>query len=167
MYFKKLLGCLLIVLVSGCVPMCDQQPPVQPLRCREAQTRNFESTDSRTVMKAMINVLQDEGYIVKNAVVELGLLTAEKDVNVPGYCDPYCSDWFFCFDDRYPNHALVELTANISEYGDDTRVRVNFQKRVFDNYGCVIEANQEMSEQHYREFFAKVSRGVFFQIENL
>lgn len=167
MHFKKIIGCFVLTLVAGCTPMCQEREQVQPLQRREAQTRCFESTDMKTVMKAMINVLQDEGYIVKNAVFELGLLTAEKDMNVQGDCDPCYIDWFFFNDVRYPSHALIELTANISDYGDDTRVRVNFQRRVFDNYGCVMEADQMLNEHEYRDFFAKVSRGVFFQIENL
>lgn len=167
MCFKKIIGGLLIFFSSSCTPMCRQYDQTPPMQRREVQTRNFESADPKTVMKAMINVLQDEGYVVKGAVLDLGLLTAEKDVDLRGEYEPCMMDWYFMCDTRYPKHVVLEMTANVSEYGDDTRVRVNFQKRLYDNYGCVLETNQMMDDHDYRDFFAKVSRGVFFQIENL
>ena len=64
-------------LVGGCRPAV--QPPKTQLEVREFQTRTFDVADPKLVMKAMLNVLQDDGYVVKNAVVDLGLITASQE----------------------------------------------------------------------------------------
>ena len=67
--------------ISGCAPI-DREPALTQLQVREIQTREFETMDVKLVMKGMMNVLQDDGYIIKNAVLDLGLLSAEKDIDV-------------------------------------------------------------------------------------
>src|SRR5210317_827536 len=52
------------------------------LQIRQIQTRTYEIAESELVMKAMLNVLQDDGFIVKTAVPELGLLTATKEIDI-------------------------------------------------------------------------------------
>jgi len=49
---------------------------------REFQTRYYDTNDVKLVMKSVLNVLQDDGFIVKNAVPELGLLTANKEIDL-------------------------------------------------------------------------------------
>src|SRR5262245_46081965 len=74
---------LVAVLAAGCGAAAP--PPQTQLQVREYQTRVFDIPDHKLAMKAMLNVLQDDGFVVKNAVVELGLITAEKEIDLaPG-----------------------------------------------------------------------------------
>jgi hypothetical protein len=43
------------------------------LQIRQIQTRTYELSESELVMKAMLNVLQDDGFIIKTAVPGIGL----------------------------------------------------------------------------------------------
>ena len=74
--------CLLaMLLVSvGCVPPAPQKTQLQ---IREFQTRSYDTKDTRMVMKALLNVLQDDSFIVKNANVDLGLITASLVKGIP------------------------------------------------------------------------------------
>lgn len=72
---------LLFSFTFGCVPM-PPKPQQTQLQIREFQTRTYETKDTKMVMKAMLNVLQDDGFIVKNANVDLGLITATKELDV-------------------------------------------------------------------------------------
>lgn len=144
------------------------------------------------VMKAVLNVLQDDGFIVKNAVPELGLLTASKELPVERMAsDPFggfgpmasvilggatghSHDWGWGGgwgsggDDRpVSKHSIVEVSANVSEYGSVTRVRVNFQKTTIDNRGGTIDASQIDDPKFYEEFFSKVDKGIYLQREKL
>ncbi len=57
-------------------------PRKTQLEIREYQTRYFEVKDKNLVMKAVVNTLMDEGYIIKNANNDLGIVTAEKAADV-------------------------------------------------------------------------------------
>ena len=53
-------------------------PPKTQLQVREYQTRYFEVNDKNIIMKAIVNTLLDDGYIIKNVNNDLGIITAEK-----------------------------------------------------------------------------------------
>jgi hypothetical protein len=42
------------------------------------QTREFETAETTMVLKAMLNVLQDDGYIVEQVNPEVGFFNASK-----------------------------------------------------------------------------------------
>jgi len=77
---------LLALAVTGCTIV--NQPPQRPLtpqtqlQTREFQTREYDTNDVKLIMKAVLNTLQDDGFVVKNAVIDLGLLTAEKEIQL-------------------------------------------------------------------------------------
>lgn len=74
--------CTCGVMLTGCIHPQSDDLPITQLQKREIQTREFDTTNSKLVMKSMMNVLQDEGFIIKNAVMDLGLLSAEKNIDV-------------------------------------------------------------------------------------
>src|SRR3989338_4775268 len=78
---KTTLVLAFILLLGGCGGR-SKQPPMSQLQVRQMQTHDYETQDYKMVMKAMLNVLQDEGFIVKNVDVKLGFLMGEKEVNV-------------------------------------------------------------------------------------
>jgi len=69
------------LIILGCATT-PATPPKTQLEIREFQTRDYDTSDVKMVMKSLLNVLQDDSYIVKNANVELGLLSASKEVDV-------------------------------------------------------------------------------------
>ena len=62
---------------------------------------------------------------------------------------------------------IIESTINVSEFGEQTRVRANFMAKAHDNRGDVIYVQQVEDEQFYKDFFAKVDKGIFIQKEQL
>ncbi len=62
--------------------------------------------------------------------------------------------------------SVIECTANVSEYGNQVRVRVNFQVKVLDNKGGIREVKQ-IEEKYYQDLFSKVDKGIFIQKEKL
>ncbi len=159
--FVLLLG---MVAATACA---TARPQKTQLEVREFQTRSYETTDSKMVMKAVLNVLQDESYIIKNANLDLGLLSATKEVDVSKGSSKFWSTLFLGRDARWDNNAVIECSANISEFGAQTRVRVNFQSKTMDNVGAVREVKNVDDEAFYRAFFAKVDKGIFIQNEKL
>lgn len=133
------------------------------LEVRQMQTREFGSSDTKMIMKAMLNVLQDDGFIVKNAVPELGLLSATKEMDTENGAEAVLSTLLVGRHARWEKNAIIEATANVTEFGDKTRVRITFQQKRFDNYGQVKDLNTIEDPLFYQGFFSKVDKGVFIE----
>jgi hypothetical protein len=179
---------LLLLAAVACAAGCAAgvQPPKTQLEVREFQTRTFDTPDHKLVMKAMLNVLQDDGYVVKNAVVDLGLITAEKEIDVapgrsgsgglfggvggtvifgggPGgviFGGPHSPP-------TYNKTEVRDFTGNVSEFGNQTKVRVSFQRKLLDNRGDVVEVEAIDDPEFYLDFFSRMDKSLFLQKEQL
>lgn len=173
-----------LTLVAGCT--AGVRPQKTQLEVREYQTRTFDTPDTKLVMKAMLNVLQDDGYVVKNAVVDLGLITAAKEIDIaPGRSGPSGGDIFgglggtVIFGGRggvvvgpqapptYSKTEVRDFTGNISEFGKQTKVRVSFQRKVLDNRGDVVEVEPIGDAAFYQDFFSRMDKSLYLQTEQL
>ncbi len=157
---------LLFLLMTGCVSL-PQAPQKTQLEIREFQTRAYDTKDVKMVMKSLLNVLQDDGFIVKNANVELGLLTATKEVDVENKNTALVAALLGGHEARWDKNSIIESSANVSEHGKQTRVRVNFQLKTLNNKSEVVDVKQIEDQAHYQEFFSKVDKGIFIQKEKL
>jgi len=156
---------VLILLISGCATTGTL--PRTQLQIREFQTRSYETNDVKMVMKALLNVLQDEGFIVKHASVDLGLLNATKEVDVENKGEAVLLILLVGASAQWKKNSIIECTGNVSEFGNQIRVRVNFQVKVLDNKGNVMKVGQTEDSKYYQDFFSKVDKGVFIQKEKL
>ena len=136
------------------------------IRKRQFQTRTYELNDKPLVMKAMLNVLQDEGFIVYNANPLLGFIYGVKDFDTS---DPNIdiSKEFGLSKSRLNWNgvkvATIETTANVTEYGKSIRVRVNFKRKLLNIYGNAQFIDDINDENYYQEFFSKVDKAIFLQ----
>ncbi|HPQ81171.1 MAG TPA: hypothetical protein PLZ86_05545 [bacterium] len=156
---------LLVASIAGCV-WGSKAPPKTQLEIREFQTRAFDTKDHRLVMKAVLAVLQDDGYAIKNADKDLGFISASKDVDLGGA--PF---WIWGSGSknnaRWKKLRVLDATVNITEAGAQTRVRLSLQQKILDNLGGVINAGPVNDPKVYQDFFVKVDKGLFLQKENL
>jgi hypothetical protein len=166
MQLKYIPLCLLVILILGCVPAAIVPQKTQ-LEIREFQTRTYETNDSKMVMKSLLNVLQDDGYIVKNANVELGLLSASKEVDIESKGEAFILSLLAGHEARWKKNSIIECSCNVGEFGKLTRVRVNFQLKVMDNKGGVIKVETIEDPKFYQEFFAKVDKGIYIGKQRL
>lgn len=148
--------------MTSCSSRSSAVPQKSQLQIRQMQTYTFDVDDFKMVMKAMLNVLQDEGYVVKNVDMSLGFLTATKDVEERRALNIWFSD-----NPQWINQIIIDVTANVSEYQDKIRVRASFQQKEIDNLGVVYSVRQIDNPEFYQNFFSKVSKSIFIQQENL
>jgi hypothetical protein len=165
---RRLLLLALVALAAGCAPVLP--PAKTALEVRAFQTYTFDTADSKLIMKAMVNALQDDGYVLRNAVIELGLITATKETDLaPGrYTDSVGAGVF----GWQPGPAFAKLevndfTGNVSELGEQTRIRISFQRKVLDSRGQVIEVQPIDDAAFYRDFFSRIDKSVYLQKERL
>lgn len=160
----------LLLLIAFSIVGCYQPPALPPktqLQIRELQTRTYTARDQKQVMKAVINALQDDGFIIRNADKELGFINASKEMDIS---DPSLAFWFQLFagpDAAYRKNSLIEASANVSEFGPETKVRIVFQGKILDNFGRPVETKTIEDLSVYRDFFSKVDKSLFFERQGL
>ncbi len=157
-----------LFLTSCLGPSSPREPQRSQLEIRQMQTHVFDVSDFHLVMKAMLNVLQDEGYVVKNIQTDIGFLTAQKEVDVEAKGLRF---WFSTYGTadhpRWDKTSVIDVTANVTEMDHRTKVRVNFQVKRLDNYGSVVSVFPIKDPNYYQDFFAKVSKSIFIQEEKI
>lgn len=159
---------ILPLALTGCSSKGEDAPIEKTqLQIREFQTRTFDHRDGKSVMKAVLSILQDDGYIVKNAVSDLGLLTATKEVDVENGSEKFWSSFWLGHHATWKKNSLIEVSCNISTLGEKTKVRANFQVKIMDNKGGTVEVKPLDDEKFYQTFFSKVDKGLFLHNENL
>ena len=172
---KKIFLILFVLCLALPVPAKKQAQediitPMTQLEKRQFQTRTYDSSDKALVMKAMLNVLQDEGFIVYNANPLLGFIYGVKDFDTS---DPNIdiSKEFGLSKARLNMNgvrvATVETTANVTEYGKSMRVRVNFKRKLLNVYGNAQFIDDINDENYYQEFFSKVDTAIFLQKQKI
>jgi hypothetical protein len=157
---------LMSFLVIGCVP-ATVTPLKTQLEIREFQTRSYDTSDTKMVMKSLLNVLQDDGFIVKTANMDIGLLAASKEVDVEDKGQAFVLTLLAGRDARWGKNSSIECSGNVTEMGKQTRVRMNFQMKTMDNKGGVKDVKTIEDAKYYQEFFAKVDKGIFIGKQKL
>ena len=147
---------------------CAAKKPVQSqLQIREFQTRTFPDTGMKLAMKAMMNVLQDDGFIIKQGSLDLGLLSAEKQVDVESKGEAFWAVFFSGSQARYKKNSIFECSVNVSDFGSAVRVRANFQMRLINNKGELMEVKRVEDPAYYQDFFSKVDKALFLAQQKL
>ncbi len=166
--------CACLILCGGCGAVDvaasafeKKHKPKSQLEIRQMQTREFETTDTTMVLKAMLNVLQDDGFIVTQANTDLGFFTANKELDTE---DTLAKAWgMFWWGPvaQWIENSIIDCTANVSNFGEKTRVRANFQLKQMNNKGGVEKVRTIDDAKFYQEFFSKVDKGIFIEKEKI
>lgn len=157
----------LIPLIASCVTT-GAPPAKTQLQIRETQTRTFDTQNTKPVMKALINVLQDDGYSIKNADADLGFISAMKETDIESSGDAFWAKFGHHTENaRWKKTRVIEATVNVGEFGKECRVRASFQEKILDNLGGIMSVKQIDDGKFYQEFFSKADKGLFLQKEKL
>ena len=166
---RKALIALPFIFLSACASP-PRVPPKTQLQIRQMQTRAYDTKDLKLVMKALLNVLQDDDYIVKQVNLDLGFLNATQEIDLggsrgnPGF---FIDMFGLAYQPTWESNAIIDCTANVSDFGAQTRVRVNFQSKVLDNRGGIVQVHTIDDEKFYQQFFTKLDKAIFLQKEKL
>ena len=172
---KKVLLIRFVLCVA--LPVCAKKTeaehiitPRTQLEKRQFQTRTYDSSDKPLIMKAMLNVLQDEGFIVYNANPLLGFIYGVKDFDTSDPNIDITKEFGLSKSRLNWNGvkvATIETTANVTEYGKSIKVRVNFKRKLLNIYGNAQFIDDVNDENYYQDFFSKVDKAIFLQKQKI
>ena len=171
---KKFLSAIILLFLLGAItPVFAKTSknevitPQTQLQKRQYQTRQYDQISKADLMKAMLNVLQDEGFIVNNANSLLGFISGAKEFSPNDKTIDVKAELGTNKGLMGCVVAVVEATANVSEYGKDYKVRINFKTKLLNAYGNAYKITEITDEQYYQNFFSKVDKAIFIQKQKI
>lgn len=97
----------------------EVKPVLTPIEKQQIQSRTYDGTiDREDLFNAVVTVFQDKGYIIENAHLATGIVTAtsETENNTTGWQTLT----------GITSKAKTKVTATVQKYGKGSRVRLNF-----------------------------------------
>lgn len=167
---KKLIWLLLLCTIAALpVSAKSETPKKTQLEIRQIQTREYNTADKAMVMKAMLNVLQDDGFIIYNANPLLGYIYSEKEFDSTSSSSDICKEFGLSSAIRWAGitSIVVDSNANVTEFGKKIRVRMSFKLKTINSYGSVSKVTLVDSNDYYKLFFEKVDKAIFLQKQKI
>jgi hypothetical protein len=178
-FTKALLSGSLASALAGCATTQEAVLPdaAGALEARQVQSRCFDSDDPRLVLKAVLNVLQDEGFVVREASAELGVVTAVREwqsrqVNsglriAKWIAAPFTYGATLLIPTGNTEYTAVEANVNVTGEAARTRVRVSLVSRTTDREGRVQRVSPVDDAGVYQRLLARLDKAVYLQREGL
>lgn len=131
---------------------CATTPQMTPMEIQEMQTRGFEG-GKQVVFNSVVSVFQDLGYVVSQADLETGIITAEGTTQ---------TDVGLALFGVNKNEQAVG-SAFVEEFGQETRVRLNFVIRT--RTGIAGRDDRAVLDHEvYQNAFERVEQAVFVRL---
>ena len=171
---------VLALLLGGCAsaprPAAESLFP-SALQARQAQSRTFETEDQKLVLKAVLNVLQDEGFVIREANAELGVVAAVKEWRsrqanqglriAKWIAAPLTYGATLLIPSGTTEFTAVEANVNVTPEAARTRVRISLVSRVTDKQGRVQGVTPVEDGIVYQGLLARLDKALYLQREGL
>lgn len=176
---KTARGFVGLVVCAAVLTACAQKIPPEALQLspeslerRQAQTRVFETSDEAELLSASAALLQDLGFNLDESEVDLGVIVASKDRDATE-ADQVAASIVLAvlfgaampWDDEQKIRAAV-ITRGLEDR-DGFAVRLTMQRIVWNTQGKVSKTEPLDDPVMYQEFFAKLSKAVFLEAQEL
>ncbi len=146
--------------VTACTPPEKKPPEKSQLEIRTMQTKMFDKASTKAVIKSVLSVLQDQNYIIKHQALDLGFLTASKEIDIEPGDASFWGKFQRSENISWPKCEIIEATVSVVDVDNKTRLRANFQSKTMDNKGAIKNVHQITDSAFYEEFFSKVEQEV-------
>jgi hypothetical protein len=154
-FHKAIAAFFLAATLAGCVASA-KRPEMTSLQIQAIQLKEYDST-KEIVFPSVISVFQDIGYIISNADLETGIITAESAAeNNPAMA-------------IFLGVSVVKqtkVTAFVEQIGSTTRVRLNFVEIEKSSSGYGQNDRKDMpilDTKIYQNAFNKIGDAIFIR----
>ena len=154
-FHKASAAFFLAATLAGCVASA-KRPEMTSLQIQAIQLKEYDST-KEIVFPSVISVFQDIGYIISNADLETGIITAESAAeNNPAMA-------------VFLGVSVVKqtkVTAFVEQIGSTTRVRLNFVEIEKSSSGYGQNDRKDMpilDTKIYQNAFNKIGDAIFIR----
>lgn len=162
---------LLLVAVVLLLTACGSTVKPPSLALREFQTRTYENKDNKELFHAVLNTLQDDGFVIDVADIESGLVKANvSNTKINGrealqktaFTVLTWGAFLLFTDGNMEDVETMSATITISPFGKSTKVRTSFVYRRDNPDGETVDHRQIVDQEVYRKFFTSIERSIFY-----
>ena len=134
---------LLLIMLTGCTTTSLNQAELV-----KVQSQTLNTSDKDAVLSTAIKVLQYWGYMVDNANMDLGFVSAAKDVTLEGGQAVLATSFLG------GNRVTYVAKLNVSSLGTTCYVRLTLNSIYKDRNGRETRTSPVTSAEVYNNFFA-------------
>ncbi|QXP83835.1 hypothetical protein [Methylococcus sp. Mc7] len=164
-----------LAVLSGCAGKIPKEALAlsqESLQVRQLETRRFATRDEAQLLSASSALLQDMGFTLEEVNAPLGILVGQKtrDARRAGQI---AGAVLLALITRVPmptdSYQIMRasLVTRPQPNGKETAVRITFQRIVYDTQERVTAAEPILEPEIYQEFFAKLSKSVFLEAQQI
>jgi len=169
---------IIVIFLSFALVACQQKIPKDALalsptslKDRQLQTRIFETNNEMMLLTASAAVLQDSGYTIEESEVSCGVIVSSRDGDGTETGEVVGSIAMgVCLGAPVPYDTRQRVIASlVTKPIDDKRiaVRITFQHIVWNDLNQISKLEQINDPEIYQEFFAKLSKSVFLNANEI
>ena len=172
---------VLALLLQGCatgIPKDALTITPDTLERRQLQTRRFEGTDEKKILAASAGVLQDLGFNLDESETQLGVIVASKDRSAVTGGQVLGAILLAALSGTYvPTDKTQKIRVSLivrptdlkvpSKDSSSFNVRVTVQRIVWNDQGQVTRTEAIDEAAIYQEFFAKLSKSLFLEANQI
>ena len=155
---------ILLSLLVACQHLSQTPPPLKTqLQVRDFQTRTLTANKTDEVLSAVVEAFQDEGFMVKNVIPQIGLIVATREVDLEDSSEAFFKTFMLGQNAMWKKNAIIEATANVKNQSGKIKVRLSFQEKVLNNHGGITSIKLIEDLKFYQNFFDKIEKSIFIE----
>lgn len=164
-YMKNLWFFPLFCLLLSCSTTKEEKPrvPIVQLNGKIHPFNHYtsRSQDFKQVMKGIVTVLQEEGFVVQTIEMQLGLITAKKEVDIEKAGDRTWAEFLDGQKGRWAKHRIIEIMIDVTKGKESIIVKSTFYVKDLDNRGGLLSFDPLDDPLLYRDFFTKIDKKMY------
>ncbi len=158
--------------MSACASYKDLYvPDTNYLERRNVETRIFDTTNTKELLIASAQLLQDMGYTITESDMEIGVITASKTREKGSTAGKAVLTILSALNGQKAVYedtqkfyvSIVSTKANNKQI----KTRVTFARIIYDNLGTVVKIEKLDDKNLYTEFFDKLGQSIFLTANNI
>lgn len=175
---RYLFSIFMFLFAAIALTACNQTIPKEALQLnkesfelRQLQTRSFETSNEKKLLTAGAGVLQDLGFNIDESETGLGVIVGSKDRDATEAGQVAAMVLVAALGGgAMPIDKNQKIRASLVTHStgkDQTKLRVTFQRIVWNTQGQVSKTQSVEDPAIYQEFFEKLSKAVFLEAHEI
>lgn len=170
---QVVLASFLIMGLTACVETIPKEAlnlSHESLQLRSMQTRRFNTSNESKLLVSSAGVLQDLGYAIDESETKLGVIVGSKDrdaVESGQVAGAIMMAVLFGANVPIDKNQKIRASIVTTPVKVGTKLRVTFQRIVWNNQGQVSKTESLDDPKLYQGFFEALSKAVFLEANKI